>query len=36
MASSILINHLIVVGRKKNYKVDFEPMETQRQVNLAY
>lgn len=31
MASSILINHLIVVGRKKNYKVDFEPG-----VNIIY
>tara|TARA_Y100000034_G_C6900841_1_gene416625 strand:+ start:637 stop:2640 length:2004 start_codon:yes stop_codon:yes gene_type:complete len=31
MASSILINHLIVVGRKKNYKVDFNPG-----VNIIY
>lgn len=31
MASSILINHLIVVGRNKNYKVDFNPG-----VNIIY
>ena len=31
MASSILINHLVVVGRNKNYKVDFNPG-----VNIIY
>ena len=31
MSSSILVNHLIVVGTKKNYTVDFEPG-----VNIIY